>query len=245
VITTFTAFVALLLFVLPGFLLVQLQEAQRARRPPSGDLETVLRAVFYAIVIQAVVALVGWTGRIYEDVRATDAWTHHTAAIAVYVLVVVLAVPTLCGLLLGRLLKFLEHRGELSWWALAMGARDARHAWDRAFEQHLTRGALVVVHPKIPPSDTSALGDWLGQWRTLVGVFGQRSWASRTPAQDGHDLWLETVEPGDATGGLVGHFAPPRGLWIAREEISHIYIIDPTEEHDGEPTVPETIRGPS
>jgi hypothetical protein len=66
-------------------------------------------------------------------------------------------------------------------------------------------------------------------WRTLIGVFGKRSWASRTPAQEGHDLWLERVEPGDAAGGRIGEFEPPRGLWISREEIAHLYIVHPTD----------------
>jgi chromate transport protein ChrA len=110
-IPTLTALVALLLFVLPGFVLVQLQEAQRARRPSSGDMETVLRALFYAVVIQALLALSGWTGRIYDDVRHTGAWTHHTAALALYLLADAVAIPTVAGLLLGRLIKKAERGG--------------------------------------------------------------------------------------------------------------------------------------
>ena len=147
-IPTLTALIALLLFVLPGFVLVQLQEAQRARRPSSGDLETVLRALFYAVVIQALLALTGWTGRIYDDARHTGAWTHHAAAIALYVLVSAVAIPTVAGLLLGWLIKKSERGGELKGWALALGARDARHGWDRAFEQQLPTGAVLVIHPK-------------------------------------------------------------------------------------------------
>jgi hypothetical protein len=240
-ITTFTALVALLLFVLPGFVLVQPQEAQRARRPSSGDLETVLRALFYAVVIQALVALTGWTGLIYNDVRSTAAWPHHAQAIAFYILVTAVALPTLAGLSLGGLLRKLERDGELKWWALALGARDARHGWDRAFEQQLKTGAVLVIHPKTPavesagappePPQARATGAPMSpsSWQTLIGVFGEQSWASRTPAQDGHDLWLERVEPGDAAGGQIGEFATPRGLWIAREEIAHLYIVHPTE----------------
>jgi chromate transport protein ChrA len=157
-ITTLTAFVALLLFVLPGFVLVQLQEAlqeaQRARRPSSGDLETVLRALFYAVLIQALVALTGWTGRIYNDVRHTGAWTRHADAIAFYVLVAVVAIPTIAGLLLGWLIKKLERDGELKWWALALGARDARHGWDRAFESLLAVSGSRVRRSRICTSST-------------------------------------------------------------------------------------------
>jgi chromate transport protein ChrA len=235
-IPTLTAFLALLLFVLPGFVLVQLQEAQRARRPSSGDLETVLRALFYAVLIQSLVALIGWTGRIYDDVRHTGAWTSHADAIALYVLVVVVAIPTIAGLLLGWLIKELERDGELKWWALALGARDARHGWDRAFEQQLKTGAVLVIHPKTPvfsdgdvASEPAQTPGAPASWRTLIGVFGKRSWVSRTPAQEGHDLWLERVDPGDAAGGRIGEFEPPRGLWISRDEIAHLYIVHPTD----------------
>jgi hypothetical protein len=232
VIPTLTALIALLLFVLPGFVLVQLQEAQRARRPSSGDLETVLRALFYAVVIQALIALTGWTGRIYDDVRQTGAWTHHAAAMALYVLVSAVVIPTIAGLLLSWLIKRSERGGELKWWALALGARDARHGWDRAFEQQLKTGAVLVVHPKTPViagGDLSLEPELAASWQTLIGVFGEQSWASRTPAQEGHDLWLERVEPGDATGGRIGTFEPPRGLWISRDEIAHLYVVQPVE----------------
>ncbi|MGC2374037.1 MAG: DUF6338 family protein [Solirubrobacteraceae bacterium] len=189
-IPTLTALIALLLFVLPGFVLVQLQEAQRAQRPSSGDLETVLRALFYAVVIQAIIALTGWTGRIYDDVRQTGAWTDHAAAIALYVLVSAVAIPTIAGLLLGWLIKRAERGGELKWWAPVLGARDARHGWDRAFEQQLKTGAVLVIHPKTPifsDGDFSSEPTQTASWRTLIGVFGEQSWASRTPAQEGHD----------------------------------------------------------
>ncbi len=229
-IPTLTALIALLLFVLPGFVLVQLQEAQRARRPSSGDLETVLRALFYAVVIQALLALTGWTGRIYDDARHTGAWTHHAGAIALYVLVSAVAIPTIAGLLLGWLIKRSERGGELKWWALALGARDARHGWDRAFEQQVKTGAVLVIHPKTPVSegDFSSEPAQAESWRTLIGVFGEQSWASRTPAQEGHDLWLDRVDLGDAAGRRIGEFEPPRGLWISREEIAQLYIVHPT-----------------
>jgi len=247
-IPTLTALIALLLFVLPGFVLVQLQEAQRARRPSSGDLETTLRALFYAVVIQALLALTGWTARVYDDIRQSGTQTQHAGAIALYVLVSAVAIPTIAGLLLSGLIKWSERDGELKWWALALGARDARHGWDRAFEQQLRTGAVLVIHPKTPVSVDGDFSPEPGQapnpltsWRTLIGVFGERSWASRTPAQEGHDLWLQRVDPGDATGRRIGEFDPPRGLWISREEIAHLYIIHPAEaasEAEEEPTVP-------
>ena len=106
---------------------------------------------------------------------------------------------------------------------------------------------MLVIHPKTPVSsdgDCSSEPAETASWRTLIGVFGEQSWASRTPAQEGHDLWLEQVEPGDATGGRIGEFEPPRGPWISREKIAHLYIIHPTEsdaDAEEEPTEPVDI----
>lgn len=152
--------------------------------------------------------------------------------------------PWIASGALSRLIKWSERDGELKWWALALGARDARHGWDRTFERQLKTGAVLVIHPRTPVSsdgDFSPESAKTASWRTLIGVFGERSWASRTPAQEGHDLWLERVEPGDATGGRIGEFDPPRGLWISREEIAHLYVVHPTagdaeaEERTAEP----------
>ena len=62
------------------------------------------------------------------------------------------------------------------WWALALGARDARHGWDRAFEQQLRTGAVLVIHPKTPVSVDGDFSPEPGQapnpltsWRTLIG----------------------------------------------------------------------------
>ncbi len=68
------------------------------------------------------------------------------------VLVSTVVIPTIAGLLLSRLIKWSERDGELKWWALALGARDSRHGWDRAFEQQLSTGAVLVIHPKTPVS---------------------------------------------------------------------------------------------
>jgi hypothetical protein len=53
------------------------------------------------------------------------------------------------------------------------------------------------------------------------------SWASRTPAQEGHDLWLQQVDPGDATGQwacLLWRPAAPRRERgsLKRELLEHV-----------------------
>ncbi len=201
-IPTLTALIALLLFVLPGFVLVQLQEAQRARRPSSGDLETVLRALFYAVVIQALLALTGWTGQIYDDVRQAGAWTHHATAIALYVLVSAVAIPTIAGLLLSWLIKRSERSGELKWWALALGARDARHGWDRAFEQQLKTGALVNGHRVLPTGGH--------RFSPVAAMFSPHWWPPVLPGGVGVSRGLD----GAKAVGRSGIESPRRALAV-------------------------------
>ena len=63
-------------------------------------------------------ALAGWTARVYDDIRHPGTQTQHAlnsaVAIALYVLVSAVAIPTIAGLLLSRLIKWSERDGELS-----------------------------------------------------------------------------------------------------------------------------------
>jgi len=79
--------------VLPGFLVVQLSERRRPSRPPGGDLELVLRGLVYALLIQAAAALSTWLPHLAHEVNSGNVRDHFTA-LAVYGIVVCVAVPT-------------------------------------------------------------------------------------------------------------------------------------------------------
>ena len=87
--------------VLPGFLVVQLSERRRPSRPPGGDLELVLRGLVYAFLIQAAAALSTWLPHLAREVNGGNV-RDHFGALAVYGIVVCVAVPTLVGLLFGH-----------------------------------------------------------------------------------------------------------------------------------------------
>ena len=84
--------------VLPGFIIADLAEARRAQRLARSDWELVLRALIYALVLQSLVLLTGWTTWLIDTAGllkhakpgATPLWENHVDAIALYVVVVIL-----------------------------------------------------------------------------------------------------------------------------------------------------------
>jgi hypothetical protein len=205
--------------VLPGFLVVQLSERRRPSTPPGGDLELVLRGLVYALIIQALGALVGWLPHLIHHVSEKHL-ANHLSALATYGLVVCVAAPTALGLLLGTWLRQAEAAGSLRWWHYALGGRDARRAWDYMFSQHdgsWMRVTLRDVTPGRPPA--------------ILGKFGKESWASQTPAVP--DLFLQEAWPTDQEG-LVAEEQLKRGseggTWISGDQIARIELLSDGRE---------------
>jgi len=209
--------------VLPGFIIADLAEARRAQRPARSDWELVLRALIYAVVLQSLVLLTGWTTWLIDTAGllkhagpgAKPLWEEHVDAIALYVIVVILVAPTIIGLALGWILRRAERRGSLTWIHYALGGRDARDAWDYIF---LRYGAgFVLIHRK-PGADEGS--------QFLVGKFGRASWAPQTPASS-RDIYFEEVWPADAHGRISNEFAVRRGVWIDSTQIDALFFMDP------------------
>jgi hypothetical protein len=112
--------------VLPGFVIADLAESRRATRAARSDLELVLRALAYALILQAAVAATGWTAHLAHDLRGKNAWEHHLGELAAFGLVMGVVVPTIVGLLLSSWLRRAEQTGELRVWHYALGAITAR-----------------------------------------------------------------------------------------------------------------------
>lgn len=237
--TTLVGFLVLLAFVLPGFIVTELGERRRATRRRGGDLDIVLRALWYSAAIHLVAFASGWTRAVYDDVRRSVDWEHHVTAVAVYALVVVFIVPTVLGLLLGRRLRTREQTGQLRAIDYALGGRDSRLAWDYLFG-HFDAGFVVVQLKEVPEGiviaprdavagteagDTSS-GSERQEWTysTVVGKVGRESWATQTPS-DRYDLYLEQVWPADPSGAILGDFSPARGLWVDASNIAAMYVI--------------------
>lgn len=197
--------------ILPGFIVVQLSERRRPATPAGGDLELILRGLVYALIIQAVGALTGWLPDLAHKVHSEHI-ADHLGALAAYGLLLCVLAPTLLGLGLGSLLRDAESRGALEWWHYALGARDARRAWDYMFSRH--NGAWMRVYLKDPPATGPV---------AMVGKYGTQSWAAQSPADP--DLYLQEVWATDP-GGQVTQEALDHGslggMWIDGGQIARI-----------------------
>lgn len=211
-----------LCLVLPGFIIADLAEARRAQRLARSDWELVLRALIYAVLLQSVVLLTGWTsdvinkiGLAHHNAGVSMSWEQHESAIALYVIGVILVAPTTIGMLLGWILRRAEARGSLKWFHYALGGRDARDAWDYIFLRY--GSGFVLVHLKPGVESRSPF---------LVGKFGPTSWAAQTPANS-RDVYFEEVWPSAADGTITEQFASRRGVWLDASQIDSLFFIDP------------------
>ncbi len=209
--------------VLPGFIIADRAEARRAQRSARSDWDLVLRALIYALVLQSLVLLTGWTTWLIDTAGllkhakpgARPLWENHVDAIALYVVVVILLAPTITGLVLGWILRRAESRGSLTWIHYALGGRDARDAWDYIFQRY--GAGFVLIHRK-PGADKSS--------QFLVGKFGRASWAAQTPAAS-RDVYFEEVWPASADGQINDEFAVRRGVWLDSEQIDALFFMEP------------------
>jgi hypothetical protein len=222
---TLIGVIALLAFVLPGFIVTQLAESRRATKRSGGDLEVVLRSLWYSAALHLIALAAGWTSLIYGEVERRNAWEHHLLGLGLFVGTVVFVVPVMLGTALGRRLRRREQKGQLGGLDYVLGGRDARQAWDFMFG-HLDAG-FVVAQLKSPSmslaASTPGARDWNG--RTVVGRYGKRSWAAQTPSLR-YDVFLERVWPADHTGRVLGEFETPRGLWLDADNVAALYRLD-------------------
>lgn len=169
-----------------------------------------LRALSYSLILQLVVS--PWTRSLVLKLEE-GAWENHLSAIVTYGAVVLVIVPITLGLALNGLLLGVERSGRnLRWWHYALGARDARESWDYVF-QRIREGHWIILKVKDGPA--------------IAGELGQGSWASQSPAQGGHDLWLQEIWTVDDFGVPEARIEPAQGMWIARSEIQALFVLNP------------------
>lgn len=207
--TTVVAVISVLVLVLPGFVIADLQRRKRASVAATSDWELVLRALSYSLILHLVAS--PWTRSIVLKIEDGD-WHEHLSALITYGVIVLAVAPVAVGLALNEVLLRAERSGSLRWWHYALGGRDARQAWDYIF-QRLGSGRWLVVQLKTA--------------RAIAGKLGQGSWVSQTPAPDGHDLWLQEIWTVDEVGRPGAMIEPQQGMWVARDDIEAVFIIDP------------------
>jgi hypothetical protein len=60
--------------------------------------------------------------------------------------------------------------------------------------------------------------------RLVLGKYGTRSAAGQSPAE--HDLFLQEMWAVDELGYPVTELRPSRGMWISRDGIAELYLLD-------------------
>jgi hypothetical protein len=216
--TTLQSFVLTAALILPGFIVVELSETRRATRPARSSIELVLRGLAYALILQVVVALTGWTGEVLASLRAEDGWQDHLTQISVFALVVCVLAPTAIGLGLSTWLRRAEQSGRLYVWHYAFGARDYREAWDFVFGSQDGAYLLFTVSEA-------------GTARHLLAKYGPKSWASQAPTRP-QEIYVEAVWPADSDGFVAEDMLarePARGMWISAEKIDRLEVLHALE----------------
>lgn len=95
--TTVVAVFAAIALLVPGFVVAEIAIARSARSSRS-DLELALRALVFALLIHLV--FIWWTSWLADRIDMVSNWHDHIAALVAYVVVVLLAAPTIIGLIL-------------------------------------------------------------------------------------------------------------------------------------------------
>lgn len=171
---------AAIALLLPGFIIVELSTARGARASRS-DLELALRALTYALLVHLIFS--AWTAQLVQRIESPGAWREHLGAMVSYSAVVLVAAPVVLGVLANLAIAKVERRdGPAPLWAAAIGAGEARDAYDFMWQRVSGDGTWVIVE---------LVGHTTAEPRLVGGLYGRQSAAGQTPA--GHDLYLQRL----------------------------------------------------
>lgn len=213
--TAISIFAAIAL-LMPGFIITEISGAQ-SPRSSRRDLELALRALAYTLVVQLIFGV--WTAHLVKTLGPSEEWADHLVAISAYVAIVLLGIPVVIGIVLNRYLAGVEKQdGPPSLLAAALGAGEARDAFDYAYQRWRKDGGYVIIE---------LVGHEPDSPRLVGGIYGKRSAVGQTP--EPHDIYLEalcTVEE-DANGvrTLAQKVEPDQGVYIPAHQIARVDLL--------------------
>jgi hypothetical protein len=215
---TTVSILAAIALLMPGFIVTELSVVRSARSSRS-DLEIALRAIAYTLVIHLVFAW--WTAHLARSVGSPSHWSHHAWALALYVGIVLLVVPTCVGLGLNYVLARSElGEGSPGLLAAALGAGEARDAFDFAFQRQRNEGAWIILE---------LVGHTAKTPKLLGGLYGRGSAIGQTPSA--HDVYLQALclvaEDENGVRRLSARIDPPRGIYVPASQIARIELLPP------------------
>ncbi len=216
----------------PGFVIVELSEARRARGRRS-DLELTLRALVYSVLVHLVFCW--WTARLVGEVTDVATVRSHLVEVVAYVAVVLITGPALSGTAIRAYLSRVERSGRTAGGlAVALGAGQSTDAFDFAFQRH-HEGAWVFVE---------LVGSTPDSPRYVGGIYGEHSAVGLSPAP--HDVYLENAASVatdlDGTPYALSLAEPPRNLYVPAHQVARIFLVPRPggEERRGE-TEPQRL----
>lgn len=207
---TGSALVLLVVFVLPGFITVLLQERTFKSAEDPTPFDRLLRTLYYSVwcfLLLAVVALVFGIDRgdieaLYDRYREDPAHLVWRGALAALVPPILVANAT-------RLWAGSKAQTRLLT-ALKINARHEQPTgWDYFFRQRAN------VYVRVTKPDGSR----------ILGFYGSKSFAAY--AKDGRDLFLERVFIPDKQGWFGPEAPMNRGVWVRTEDAVAIEFYNP------------------
>jgi hypothetical protein len=135
---------------------------------------------------------------------------------------VLVGAPVALGVALNFALARIERlEGPPPLWAAALGAGQARDAYDFAFQRVSDEGAWLIVE---------LVGHTSAEPRLVGGRYGRASAVGQTPSP--HDLYLEQLylvgEDDKGLRHLTAAIEPPRGVYLSGSQIARIELLAPS-----------------
>lgn len=190
------ALIIALLAIVPGWIYVQVWARNKTWAPPTTDLRTVLQAISASLVIQ----ILAWPilGRRVFDVR--DHLQNHTTLVVWWLALVVLLIPFVAGLILGKLSDLLDQQNihGLDRWLRFLWPASLPSAWDLFFAQRIPDGGFLTI--------------MLDDGKIIAGAFGSQSYVTTTPQDKG--IYLEVEWLVDANGFITNAVPNSGGILI-------------------------------
>lgn len=168
---TAISILAAVALLMPGFIIAELSVARSARSSRS-DLELALRALAYTLIVH--LAFGFWTAHLVRTIGPPSNWVEHVTLLSTYIAVVLLGVPIAIGACINRYLANVEAKDDAPHlFAAALGAGEARDAFDYAYQRWRKDGVWVIVE---------LVGHAVDAPRLIGGVYGMHSAVGQTPS---------------------------------------------------------------
>lgn len=195
--TTFEALLVLILFVLPGFILMRVITKARPHSETS-DFRFIVSAILFGTIVHAIFGW--WTIDVYLSYTAETLSEDGFWSFYLWFVGVILVAPTIFGFVLGKLAEVAWIDNLLVMFGLSVSDRMPT-AWDEVFGSG--KGYWIIVE--------------LNDGRKLGGFYSTNSFVSASP--NPRDIYIEQVWEVGEDDNFLYQIEPDEGIWIEGAQI--------------------------